>query len=251
LQAALHFASFVRAAHCDFLRVTAATQQRNPLATVKKSLIQLKTQTRRFLDPPGLLPANASPQRYNPPMEPTEIQEFSNQLKEAGEGEHGESLTNISLAISILAVLVAMVTVLGHRSHTEAVLAQSRAGDKWSEYQAQKIRADNTQTVIDLLRLQPSTDSAAVEKKVSEYTAHIAKWNSQLASEQEEAHDLEAEVHHAEAQAGRFDLGEALLQISVVLCSITLFTRRRLYFFLGLGIGALGLAFAASALLVH
>jgi hypothetical protein len=236
LQAALHFASFVRAAHCDFLRVTAATQQRNPLATVKKSLIQLKTQTRRFLDPPGLLPANASPQRYNPPMEPTEIQEFSNQLKEAGEGEHGESLTNISLAISILAVLVAMVTVLG---------------DKWSEYQAQKIRADNTQTVIDLLRLQPSTDSAAVEKKVSEYTAHIAKWNSQLASEQEEAHDLEAEVHHAEAQAGRFDLGEALLQISVVLCSITLFTRRRLYFFLGLGIGALGLAFAASALLVH
>jgi len=64
-------------------------------------------------------------------MEPTEMPEFSKQMKEAG--EEGESLTHISLAISILAVLVAMVTVLGHRTHTEAVLAQARAGDKWAE----------------------------------------------------------------------------------------------------------------------
>ena len=53
-------------------------------------------------------------------MEATEIPEFSKQMKEGGE----ESLTSISLAISILAVLVAMVTVLGHRSHTQAVLVQ-------------------------------------------------------------------------------------------------------------------------------
>jgi hypothetical protein len=57
-------------------------------------------------------------------------------------------------------------------------------------------------------------------------------------------------VTHAERQAERFDLGEALLQISVVLCSVTLFTRKKLYFFMGLAIGAAGLVFAASALLV-
>jgi hypothetical protein len=36
-----------------------------------------------------------------------------------------------------------------------------------------------------------------------------------------------------------------------VLCSITLFTRRRLYFLLGLSLGAGGVLCAASALLVH
>ena len=46
------------------------------------------------------------------------------------------------------------------------------------------------------------------------------------------------------------DLGEALLQISVVLCSITLFTRQKRYFYLGLGVGVLGVVCAASALLV-
>ena len=92
------------------------------------------------------------------------MQEFSKQMKEAGEGS-GESLTRISLAISILAVLVAMVTVLGHRSHTEAVLSQSRAGDQWNEYQAKKIRFDQASVAMDLLSLQPSSNSAAVEKK--------------------------------------------------------------------------------------
>ncbi len=88
-------------------------------------------------------------------MEPTEIQEFSKQMREAGEA----SLTRISLAISILAVLVAMVTVLSHRSHTEAVLMQARAGDQWNEYQAKKIRSENLSNVVDLIALQPVTDA--------------------------------------------------------------------------------------------
>jgi hypothetical protein len=80
-------------------------------------------------------------------MEANEVQEFAKQMKEAGE-EGGESFRSISLGISILAVLVAMVTVLGHRSHTEAVLMQSRAGDQWNEYQAKKIRMDNLRWML-------------------------------------------------------------------------------------------------------
>lgn len=178
-------------------------------------------------------------------MEPTEIQEFSNNLKEAGEDKR-ESLTNISLAISILAVLVAMVTVLGHRTHTEAVLMQSRAGDQWNEYQAKKIRQENLSVTIDLLQLQPPTTASAA--KLSEYKAHVEKWAKDLEQEQEQARKFEEEVTSAEAKANRYDLGEAMLQIAVVLCSITLFTRNRTYFFLGLALGAIGILIAASGL---
>ena len=183
-------------------------------------------------------------------MEPTEMQEFSRQMEEANDGP-GESLTHISLAISILAVLVAMVTVLGHRSHTEAVLSQSRAADQWNEYQAKKIRFDQIAVATDLLQLQPAADSAAVRSKLAEYSAHQDKWKDDLAKGQKKALEFEDEVRIAEAKAGRFDLGEALLQIGVVLCSITLFTRRKLYFFLGLGLGTAGLLFAAAAGLVR
>src|SRR6201996_3902139 len=140
-------------------------------------------------------------------MEPTEIQEFSNQLKEANEGG-GESLKTISLAISILAVLVAMVTVLGHRSHTEAVLMQSRAGDQWNEYQAKKIRMDNLSVTLDLLNIEPTVNSSLLESKRKEYEAHVEKWKDDLTEEQAKAREFEAEVTKAEAKASRYDLGE-------------------------------------------
>jgi hypothetical protein len=182
-------------------------------------------------------------------MEAHEVNEFANQMKEAAEGE-GESLKTISLAISILAVLVAMVTVLGHRSHTEAILMQSRAADQWNEYQAQKIRMNNLSVTVDMMNLQPSLSVAAAAKR-EEYKAHIEKWKVDLAEEQKKAQEFEREVTHAEAKAARFDLGEALLQIGVVLCSITLFTRTRAYFLLGLALGIAGIITAVSTVLVH
>lgn len=176
-------------------------------------------------------------------MEATEMQEFAKQVKEGGE----ESLTNISLAISILAVLVAMVTVLGHRSHTEAVLAQARATDQWNLYEAKKIRQDSLEVVIDQMQLQPTLDPKATAARLAEYKAHIARWTNDLADTQKTAKGFERDVEHAEHQAARFDLGEALLQISVVLSSITLFTRRRSWYFGGISLGAIGLLVAASA----
>jgi urease accessory protein UreH len=180
-------------------------------------------------------------------MEPTEIHEFSNQLKEANE-EGGESLRTISLAISVLAVFVAMVTVLGHRSHTNAILMQSRAADQWSQYQSKKIRMDNYIVTSDVLASQPSINPAATAARIAEYKIHINKWEHELTDEEAVAEKYEEKVEHSEHQAARYDLGEALLQIAVVLSSITLFTRNHRYFMLGLGIGATGLIIAATGL---
>lgn len=178
-------------------------------------------------------------------MEASEVHEFTEQLKEGG-----ESLTHISLAISILAVLVAMVTVLGHRSHTEAVLAQSRANDQWAYYQSKRIREDNLSVVVDQMGLQPFMNTPAARDKISEYQAQLKKMAGELKEEQDKARELEGETAHSEMQASRYDLGEALLQISVVLSSITLFTRKRTWFFTGLGLGTIGVIVAASGLLV-
>ncbi len=123
--------------------------------------------------------------------------------------------------------MVAMVTVVAHRTHTEAVLMQTRAADQWNLYQAKKIRQVQVSTTSDLLSLQPSSNDVAVQKKLAEYRAHLEKWNGEIADEQKEALDLEHEVDRAEKRADRYDLGEALLEISVVLSSITLLTRQQ------------------------
>jgi hypothetical protein len=180
-------------------------------------------------------------------MEATEMDEFSKEMREGGES----GMRRVSLAISVLAVLVAMVTVLGHRTHTEAVLMQTRAADQWNLYQAKKIRQGQIGTATDILSLQPSSNDAGVQKKLAEYKAHTEKWNQELVEEQQKAVDLEHEVALSERRADRYDLGEALLEIAVVLSSITLLTRQHTYFILGLILGFAGLIAAASALLVH
>ncbi len=51
----------------------------------------------------------------------------------------------------------------------------------------------------------------------------------------------------AEARADRFDLAEALLEIGLVITSVTLLTRSRIYWYLGLVFSALGVASVVSA----
>lgn len=180
-------------------------------------------------------------------MEADEIQEFSKSMKEAGES----SMTHVSLIISVLAVLVAMVTVLGHREHTEAVLMQARAADQWNVYQAHKIRLQQVSVASDLLSLQPSANDAAVKAKLAEYKAHGSRWQTEVDEDSRKAQEFEAEVSVAEKKAARYDLGEALVQIAVVLASITLLTRSQLYVVVALLLGLTGLGIAAAALAVH
>lgn len=182
-------------------------------------------------------------------MEPEEIAEFSKEMREAGE----QSLTHVSLIISVLAVLVAMVTVMGHREHTEAVLAQARASDRWNEYQARRIRQAAVGLAADALAFEAGSEAATpkLTAKLEDYKERQAKSQEQLSEDSTEAHKLEAEVTVAERKAARFDLGEALLQIGVVLASVTLLTRLWRYVIVALTLGMTGLLAALSAFLIH
>ena len=180
-------------------------------------------------------------------MEPEEISEFAKGMREAGEA----SMTRAALIISVLAVLVALVTVLSHREHTEAVLSQARASDRWSEYQGRRIRQAQLGLAADLLGLQASPNAAPFQQKINQYKAAQARAQEQLDDDTREAKALEGEVDVAERKAARFDLGEALLQISVVLASITLITRRWWYVLGALALGSIGLLAAGAALLVR
>jgi Domain of unknown function (DUF4337) len=181
-------------------------------------------------------------------MEPNEAQEIQEQHEQAA---HDRSLHPVSFTISVLAVMVAIVTVLGHRSHTHAVLFQARASDQWNFYQAHKIRQYDTQLTVDLLTSLPLRDDAAAKKVLDGYQSHLKKWDQDLTDSQNAATTLEEEVHRAERHAGWFDLGEALLEIGLVIASITLLTRQRGYWYMGMGFGCAGIVAAALGFLVR
>jgi hypothetical protein len=170
------------------------------------------------------------------------------ELKEHAEhGSHDSGLRPVAFTMSVLAVLVAVTTVLGHRTHTEAVLTQNQATDQWNYYQAHKIRSNDTELVADLLGVVTVTDAKVAAKLAKSYADHQAKWADELKDTQDKAVALEADVARAEARANRFDLAEALLEIGLVISSVTLLTRSRVYWYLGIVFSVAGIASVASA----
>lgn len=181
-------------------------------------------------------------------MEPSEIHEFNEQQEEAS---RSRELFPISFTISVLAVLVALATVMGHRAHTASVLQQARATDQWNLYQAKKIRDSTTALTIDVLNATQLKDPAATTKVLQGYKDHRAKWAGELEEEQKVAKEFEEKVELEEHRAARFDLGEALLQIAVVVVAITLLTRQRAWWYFGMAFGAAGVICTALGFLAH
>ncbi len=97
----------------------------------------------------------------------------------------------------------------------------------------------------------PYATPTARRKITDAYKTHLAKWDDDLKEEEAKATELEAEVRKSERHANRFDLGEALLEIGLVITSITLLTRLRAYWYLGMVFGAAGVFIAAWAFLIR
>ena len=180
-------------------------------------------------------------------MEAHEAQELR---EHAEHGAHESTLRPVAFTMSVLAVLVAVTTVLGHRTHTEAVLDQNKATDLWNFYQAHKIRSNDTELSEDLLGVVSLENKDNAAKLAKSYADHEKKWADELKDEQDQAEAMEKKVEHAEARADRFDLAEAMLEIGLVITSVTLLTKSRIYWYLGLVFAAAGVVSAASAYLL-
>jgi hypothetical protein len=179
-------------------------------------------------------------------MEANEASELKEQAEKGGES----ALRPVAFTMSVLAVLVAVTTVLGHRAETKAVLEQAKASDTWNEYQAKRNRAYDTSLITELLGVVTVEDKDAAKKIAKGYADHQEKWAEDFKEEQKEALALEEEVKLAERKAKFFDLAETLLEIGLVVSSVTLLTRSRIYWYLGIGASIIGVASVVWGLLI-
>jgi len=166
-------------------------------------------------------------------------------------GEEGPLVLPVSITISIMAVLVAAVTLLGHRTHTEELLRQSQASDRWAQYQAKNIRLHETQGFSDVVNIVASLDKERGAALREKYAKEVEHYQGDKEDISKEAKDLEAERDLAGRKADRFDGGEALLEIGLVICSITMLTKRKVFWFGGMLIGAVGIGLAVTGFLLQ
>ncbi|HEV2960467.1 MAG TPA: DUF4337 family protein [Candidatus Angelobacter sp.] len=239
------------------------------------------------------------------------------ELKESTEHAHLKGEKAIGLTMAVVAVLLAVTTLLSHRSHTEEILLQGKASDKWNFYQAKHIRAYEFAIAAEETFLLPNGKEVALRdfKKSTEEECGMpiekeckspllskdSPILSQLAKEafpdhnkdqktednaaqpiesegeaghaaasgekpdkpgkqgapkegarkiQEQAFEFEHERDQVQHRANFYDAAELFLEVSIVLCSISLLADDKLYWRLSFASTIAGIAvILAGALL--
>jgi hypothetical protein len=180
------------------------------------------------------------------------MSEELNELKEHAEhAKEDPTLVPVTVTMAVLAVVVAVVTLLGHRTHTEEVVLQAKSSDQWAYYQAKNIRRHQDEMYADLTSVSPTTDAAASAKLRDKYSQEAARYKDEQKEIEDKAHEMEAEVATERNRADRFDLAEVFLEVGLVITSITLLSGRKIYWGAGLVFAVVGIVLTATAFIIH
>jgi hypothetical protein len=173
-----------------------------------------------------------------------------------GHEEHGghedSPLTiPVSVTLSILAVLVAIATLFGHRAAKEELLLQTQEADQWAFFQAKNSGLHGMQTGADMLATFTTVDKTKAEQLREKYLAQAERYTKEKAEAKEKAEDLQKERAVITRRGDRYEFSEVLLEIALILTSFTLITKKRFFWFAGSLLGLVGIAVALSGFLLH
>ena len=126
----------------------------------------------------------------------------------------------VALTMAVLAACLALVTLMGHRLHTEEVVLQTKVVDGWAYYQAKNTRSQMYAADAMLAALQGSAGLALSRT----WTDKAGQEKEQAEGIRRETEALDHETQQTARRATFFDASEVFLEISIVLCSITLLT---------------------------
>jgi len=171
------------------------------------------------------------------------------------EQPEGDKLkTRTALTISFFAMVLAFASLGGSNTAKEATQENILAANAYSFYQAKTIRQTSLKIAATDLELQLIRDTAMpadvkeiFKKKIDDYKKTIDRYESEPETKdgkkellvQAKAHEVARD--HALRQDPWFDFAEGMVQIAIVLLSVSLIGAIPALFFAGTALGALGM----------
>jgi hypothetical protein len=195
--------------------------------------------------------------------------ETTDRLKEAAHMQHAAHDPfdrNVAMTMTVVAALLAVVTLLGHRAHTEtlrlttlAAVYKGHASDEWNYYQAKNIRRHAYDTVTEVAAFVAKEGGTESKRKAAQarWQMQLDSYKTELAEQKARAEALDrkseqavedSEIFHH--RADRFDLGELGVEMALILSSIAVLTKRRSYWIGGIVFAVLGSVVAATGFLL-
>ena len=193
-------------------------------------------------------------------MDSSDAAELIAELKEERSEQQHEDRFNrgAALLIAVMAAVLAVGGLGGGNATDDMIVSNIRASDTWAFYQAKNVR----QTMYEIeaadlesrLPLETGADRAALEARIAEYQATVARYDDEPDPEapadpmrgegkkqlMAQAEAFEAARDVAVAKDDNFDLAEVALQLALVLGSVAILAGNRAVLTVSGLLGALG-----------
>jgi len=181
-------------------------------------------------------------------MSKQEVHELHEQAHEVA---HNPQLLPVTITMSVLAVFIAVSSLFGHRATTDELLNQTKATDQWAYYQAKNIRKHSDEQIADLLNMVDVKDKTEGQKIIDKYSKEAERYKDEQKDIESEAKKLEDEAKLLQRKADKFDFGEIILEAALVITSMTLLTKWRVFWFTGMILGIVGVIMASMGFFLH
>jgi hypothetical protein len=154
----------------------------------------------------------------------------------------------VALVTAVFAVLLAIAALGGNHAMKEMLLAQQKSSDQWAFYQAKVIRehqyrGQKLRLEVDLLERGDSVKPEVrdkLEALMKRFGEEEKRYNDEKKDIEKEAKKLEHERDVWQAKDPYFLFAEALLQIAIVMASVSILARSRAIFSFGLLLAVAG-----------
>ena len=139
----------------------------------------------------------------------------------------------VALVTAVFAVLLAIAALGGNHAMKEMILTQQKSSDQWAFYQAKVIRehqyrGQKLRLEVDLLERGESVKPEVRDKLdalMKRFAEEEKRYNDEKKDIEKEAKKLEHERDVWQAKDPYFLLAEALLQIAIVMASVSILAR--------------------------
>ena len=154
---------------------------------------------------------------------------------------HGQSWTlGVALSSALLASLAAVAALTAGHHANEAMMLQVESANQWSYFQSKSIKEAQLKNKADILEALGKSTSDADKAKAAEYKQDKDKIQTAAEALQKEAKDHLLK-HQVLARC------VTLFQIAIAVGAISVLTKRKPFWFVSLGFGAVGLIFFIQA----
>jgi Domain of unknown function (DUF4337) len=148
----------------------------------------------------------------------------------------------VAITTAIYAVMLAIAALGGNNAMKDMLLAQQQSSDQWAFYQAKVIREHEYRIQQKRLEVELAERGAGMapearqqyEALLAEFTAETKRYNTEKKDIENDAKKWEHERDVNRKRDPYFDFAEVLLQIAIVMSSVSILSSSRLMYGLSL-----------------